>query len=79
MAEHIAATLKAQRLPHPGSPIGPHITISLGVATANPADGFTLRDLTGLADRLVYAAKSDGRDCIRQHQLSSDGLKQAAQ
>jgi PleD family two-component response regulator len=64
-------------MPHPGSPIGPHITISLGVATARPAEGFTMRDLTGLADRLMYAAKSDGRDCIRQQRLSRGGTVQA--
>jgi diguanylate cyclase (GGDEF)-like protein len=77
VANRITATLRDQRMPHPGSPIGPHITISLGVATARPAEGFTMRDLTGLADRLMYAAKSDGRDCIRQQRLSRGGTVQA--
>ena len=77
IANRIAATLRSQRMPHPGSPIGPHITVSLGVATARPAEGATMRDLTGLADRLMYAAKSDGRDCIRQQSLSGGGDAQA--
>jgi diguanylate cyclase (GGDEF)-like protein len=72
IAERIAAAVRAQRMPHPGSPIGPHITISLGVATAWPGAGATLRDLTALADRLVYEAKNGGRDCIRQGALDSE-------
>jgi diguanylate cyclase (GGDEF)-like protein len=66
LAERIAAAVRAHRMPHPGSPLGPHITISLGVATARPAEGLSERDLAALADELVYAAKSGGRDCIRQ-------------
>jgi diguanylate cyclase (GGDEF)-like protein len=73
VANRITAALRDQCMPHPDSPIGPHITISLGVATARPAEGFTMRDLTGLADRLMYSAKSDGRDCIRQQRLSRGG------
>jgi diguanylate cyclase (GGDEF)-like protein len=66
LAERIATAVRAQGMPHPDSPLGPHITISLGVATARPADGLTERDLASLADELVYAAKSAGRDCIKQ-------------
>jgi diguanylate cyclase (GGDEF)-like protein len=69
LAERIAAAVRAQGMPHPGSPLGPHITISLGVATARPSGGHTARDLASLADELVYAAKSGGRDCIRQKVL----------
>ena len=74
VAERIAVCLRDQQMPHPGSPIGPHITVSLGVATARPSDGMTVRDLTGLADRLMYAAKSDGRDRIRQQALQRADL-----
>ena len=69
IAERIAAALREERMPHPDSPIGPLVTISLGVATAKPAQGYTHRDLTSLADRLVYAAKNAGRNCIRQDRL----------
>jgi diguanylate cyclase (GGDEF)-like protein len=69
-AERIMSHLRTQRMPHPGSPIGPHITVSLGVATARPEDGLTVHDLASLADRLMYSAKSDGRDRLRQQVLA---------
>ncbi len=69
LAECITTALAKLALPHPHSPIGPHITVSLGVATIYLGQGHTLRDLTGLADRLVYAAKADGRACLRQEVL----------
>jgi diguanylate cyclase (GGDEF)-like protein len=70
VAEGIIACLASVGMPHPHSPLGPHITVSLGVATAYPAPGVALRDLTALADRLVYEAKADGRACLRQQVLS---------
>jgi diguanylate cyclase (GGDEF)-like protein len=79
VAERIAGSLRGECMPHPGSPIGPHVTISLGVATVRPSEGCTLRELTSLADRLVYAAKNDGRDCIRHQFLACERLQIAAE
>ena len=76
VAEQITAALALVGMPHPHSPIGPHITVSLGVATAYPVHSLTLRDLTGLADRLVYKAKADGRACLRQQVLSRAVVRQ---
>ena len=73
VADCITEALNELGLPHPHSPLGPHITVSLGVATAYVAKGLTLRDLTGLADRLVYEAKADGRACVRQRVLTQSG------
>lgn len=41
----------------------PRITASAGVAT-HPADGSTVIDLMKEADRALYAAKANGRDCV---------------
>ena len=41
----------------------PRITISAGVAT-HPRDGNTVLDLMKIADRALYAAKANGRDCV---------------
>lgn len=41
------------------------ITISLGIASASPADGGTADDLAKAADAALYQAKADGRNCVR--------------
>jgi diguanylate cyclase (GGDEF)-like protein len=71
LATCITTELDTLGMPHPHSPLGPHITVSLGVATAYPAQGMALRDLTALADRLVYEAKAEGRACLRAQVLGS--------
>ncbi len=71
VAQCITHSLDRLGMPHPHSPIGPHITVSLGLATAWPAQGHTLGDLTGLADRLLYKAKAQGRACLRQQVITT--------
>jgi len=68
-AQRIATAIEHAAMAHPASPIGPFITVSLGVATARPRDGFSAWELTALADRLVYRAKQDGRNRMRQQSL----------
>lgn len=68
-ARRIMAAVREARIAHPCSPVGPHLTVSLGVATAYPASGASAWELTSLADRLVYAAKSAGRNCLRQDRV----------
>lgn len=54
-------------LPHAMSPVGPHVTISLGAATAYPSpedgDG-SVADLLDRADKALYEAKHDGRNRV---------------
>lgn len=68
-ANRIAAAIANATIAHPASPIGPFVTASLGVATAYPREGFSAWELSALADRLVYRAKQDGRNRIRQDSL----------
>ena len=76
-ASRIAAAIASAAIAHPASPIGPYVTVSLGVATARPKDGFSAWELTALADRLVYRAKTDGRNRIRQQSLGDPALPRA--
>ena len=55
-------------IPHPRSPSGPLLTISIGAATAHHFTGEP-EGLIALADRLLYAAKEEGRDRFRSGTL----------
>lgn len=65
VAERMRAAVAALRIPHPDSPIGRSITVSVGGASALP--GKTARVdspalLLDLADRALYRAKAAGRN-----------------
>lgn len=48
--------------------IGPRwlqVTVSIGVACANPGGNTTVRELYSAADEALYEAKHAGRDCVR--------------
>ena len=70
-AERIMTALRAAAIAHPCSPIGPHVTVSVGVATARPMKFHHGWELMALADRLLHAAKHDGRSRISQQTLGA--------
>jgi len=61
-----SARLRVERLgiPHPDSPIGATVTISLGVATAIAGQIHSTTALLGAADRALYEAKRQGRNRV---------------
>lgn len=60
----IRMAVEALDIQHRGSPIG-HITVSIGIATMSPMIGSVASELMKCADEALYAAKRDGRNCIR--------------
>ncbi len=64
VADRIRAAVEALQIEHTGSPIG-CVTISIGVATVTPIVGFVPSELLQLADQALYAAKRDGKNCVR--------------
>ncbi len=67
VAEKMRRHVEALALPHAGSPIGPLVTISSGVATLGARKGRRLpdpSDLINAADHALYAAKEAGRNRV---------------
>ncbi len=61
VAGKLIDAVRHANIPHPRSPLGPRLTISVGSATAIDMSGDPLA-LVAYADKLLYAAKAGGRD-----------------
>ncbi len=72
-AEHDRRRVAQLALPHPGSDAAPVVTVSIGVASAQPAEGSSPADLVRAADRALYRAKRDGRNCVRAFDADGTG------
>ncbi|MEN4748622.1 MULTISPECIES: GGDEF domain-containing protein [unclassified Pseudomonas] len=64
LAENLRAAVAALNVPHPVLGDGARVTISLGVAIAS-APQTSAEALIAMADKALYAAKGEGRDCLR--------------
>jgi diguanylate cyclase (GGDEF)-like protein len=62
MAETIRANIEALEIPHKDSSVDEVLTISLGVATVYPTQGFYPHELIAAADEALYMAKQEGRN-----------------
>jgi diguanylate cyclase (GGDEF)-like protein len=63
-AERLRATIEELALPHPASGVAAVITISLGVAWANPEPTTDWRSVLAAADAALYRAKQSGRNRV---------------
>jgi diguanylate cyclase (GGDEF)-like protein len=63
-AERVRATIEQLGLPHPASDVAPMVTVSLGVAWAEPAPNGDWRDALAAADQALYRAKQSGRNRV---------------
>lgn len=64
LAEKVLDTVRQAALAHPDSPLGPHVSVSIGIACGYPVqhDGTERLQLLALADKALYRAKATGRD-----------------
>jgi len=64
VAELLKRTVADARIPHARSPIGAHLTVSVGFATLVPSRERHPAELLKAADLALYEAKRRGRDCV---------------
>ncbi|HIK14932.1 MAG TPA: PleD family two-component system response regulator [Leptolyngbyaceae cyanobacterium M33_DOE_097] len=69
VAQEILQKVALLTIPHCGSGISSHITVSLGVATIVPTQLLFPKQLVAAADRALYEAKSRGRNQIVPEEL----------
>ncbi len=55
-------SIHALNIIHPTSPVAPHITISIGIASTEQAANATQSELLDMADTAMYHAKTSGRN-----------------
>jgi diguanylate cyclase (GGDEF)-like protein len=63
VGETIREAVKALQVPHRASSTYGCITLSVGIATVMPGVESSLETLIQEADRALYRAKDQGRDC----------------
>lgn len=64
VAEHLRGAIEALTLPHERSQVAPHVTVSIGCACIVPAPDKSPAALLESADRMLYQAKTQGRNQV---------------
>ena len=62
LGECLCRSIESLGLPHQGSRVSDHVTVSVGTALCFPAAGSTSVDLIERADRALYRSKAEGRN-----------------
>jgi two-component system chemotaxis family response regulator WspR len=62
VAEIVRSSVEELALPHAGSDVARHVTLSLGIATLDPGDSVSPKVFVERADAALYAAKRGGRN-----------------
>lgn len=64
LAERIRSSVAGLRVPHSGSSVADHVTVSLGVLTVTCLPRDSAKSLVAMVDIQLYRAKSEGRNRI---------------
>lgn len=73
VAELVRQSVEGSQIDHEGSPIG-FVTTSIGVATMQPTRDMSSEILIKAADRALYRAKQEGRNCFALFDVEKDGV-----
>jgi len=72
LAETMRKEVQSLHIEHAYSKVAAHVTVSLGVITQVPAHNTAISHMIGAADRALYQAKRNGRNCVVAHGDTSD-------
>lgn len=64
VAEKCSRLVRDAAMPHGSSPVGPNISVSIGLATITPTEGEGFGAFINSVDQAMYQAKERGRDCV---------------
>ena len=62
--EQIRSSLEEKNIPHSKSDAAPYVTISCGIASTIPQNDIKPETLIEAADKMLYLAKQQGRNCV---------------
>ena len=77
VGEQIRAAIEGLAIPHRTAPARPVVTVSVGVTSTLPTRGSKPETSLVAADRALYAAKEQGRNCVGYSSASRTGLFQS--
>lgn len=79
VAQSIHTKMQEMEIIHTASPVSPMVTLSMGVVTQIPGQNAAPTQLLEQADRSLFQAKTQGRNCIQTAPDNSDSLPLTSQ
>lgn len=65
VSRNILENVEKMAIPHSASKTNSIVTVSIGMATLSPSPENSITELIERADKALYLAKEEGRNCLR--------------